>query len=265
MNRDCRKLYWHGNAAKTRIIEEILSSHASQGSENIVVFDFGCGDGGDWPTILRENLQIKLIGFEPSNVACRIAKKRLQDCDAEIFGGNDINRLSILANYIVSFSVFEHVVDKVAYLKDAKRLLAPDGVFYLNYDDGHFRNELDLSDIGSWSPALRAKVRTIVSPAMAALGRQEKYQQRVIASEIDQLVKDAGFKINRIDYDNLASLKALAKTMPVDLRENFSRWWLCVERDLNERFRCVLQDVSMGDAVNLWREMGSRTLRLHHL
>lgn len=264
MKDGSRKLYWLGNAAKARVISEILSRHPPQDSNEVIVFDFGCGDGGDWPVILRENSHIKLVGLEPGSGAVRLARKRLQGCNAEIWGGEDLSNINVQANYVVSFSVLEHVVDKVAYLNDAKRLLATNGLFYLNYDDGHFRNELDLSDVSSWLPALRARGRTIVSPIMAALGRQENYQQRVSSLEVDKLVTEAGFVIERVDYHNLASLKALAKVMPGELRESFSRWWVDIECDLNERFSYVMPHATMGDSVNLWREMGSRTLCLRH-
>jgi SAM-dependent methyltransferase len=162
MNKSARKLYWLGNIAKTRIIDEILRLHADR-DDKIVVFDYGCGDGGDWPAILGDNQRIELIGFEPSEQGYCFASERLRGFNSRILTGDAIDTLALQADFIVSFSVFEHVVDKREYLRHAKRLLARDGTCYLNYDDGHFRNILDLSVRETWMPAIRSRLRTLIS------------------------------------------------------------------------------------------------------
>lgn len=263
MNERSRKLYWLGNSAKTQIIDEILSAHPD-GNRDVTIFDYGCGDGGDWPTILKENHFINLIGYEPGHT-CKTAAERLKGLKAKITGGDSLPDISIKADYVVSFSVFEHVVDKTWYLKNVKRLLAEDGLFYLNYDDGHFRNMLDLSDPATWMQAVRSRLRTLVSPFFAILGEQAKYQKRIIANDADRSVSEAGFMIDRIEYNNLESLKNLFKTIPDDQKEEFARMWLDLEQTLNRHFKF---ETSVGrindDKSNLWQQMASRTLRLRH-
>lgn len=256
------KLYWLGNVAKTRIVQEVLEKSA--GATPLTIFDYGCGDGGDWPSILHDHPHLRLIAFEPGGDSFGKAVKRLAGCNAEVLTGDAMTTLDISADYIVSFSVFEHVVNQNTFLCHAKRILAPGGCFYLNYDDGHFRNVLDLAEPATWLQALRARLRTLVSPVLAGMGREAGYQQRVNAVVADRLVTDLGFAIERIDYHNLLSLKELAKTIPESQREAFSRWWLDVELTLNQKFSCGLDAERYGDNLNLSRQMVSRTLCLRH-
>lgn len=257
-----QRLYWLGNAAKSRVIAEILA--ASPGPGPVTIFDYGCGDAGDWPHILADHPHLQLVGYEPYAPSCRRALERLNGYAAEMLSGNDIATLAIKADYIVSFSVFEHVVRRAEFLRRAKRILAPGGLFYLNYDDGHFRNLLEVSRPVTWLPALRAWARTVLSEPLATLGRQSHYQRRVMAEDADRLVTEAGFCIERVDYHNLICLKDLAKAMPKDLQQAFAQWWLGAEQTLNERFRAELATSLYGDHTNLWRQMLSRTLRLRH-
>lgn len=257
-----QQLYWLGNAAKSRVIDEILA--CNPGSEPVTVFDYGCGDGGDWPAILADHRWLRLIGYEPYAPSCQKARERLRNHAADILGGRDIDTLAVKADYIVSFSVFEHVLHRAEFLRHAKRILSPGGMFYLNYDDGHFRNLLDLSRPVTWLPALRAWGRTMASRPFAAFGFSSHYQQRVDASEADALVAESGFRIERVDYHNLVCLKDLAKAMPVDLRQPYAAWWLDAEKCLNEQFRASLSETRYGDNCNLWQQMLSRTLCLRH-
>jgi len=257
-----QQLYWLGNAAKSRVIDEILASNP--GPEPVTVFDYGCGDGGDWPSILAEHPKLRLVGYEPYVPSCRKARERLRNHAVEILTGNDIDALAIKADYIVSFSVFEHVVHRAEFLRHAKRILGPNGMFYLNYDDGHFRNLLDVSRPATWMPALRAWGRTAVSRPFAALGLQSHYQRCVSAVDADRLVVESGFRIERVDYHNLICIKELAKVVPKDLQQVFAQWWLGAEQILNERFRAELPTSLYGDHTNLSRQMVSRTLCLRH-
>lgn len=258
-----QRLYWLGNAAKSRVIGEILASNP--GPEPVTVFDYGCGDGGDWPLILAEHPKLRLVGYEPYIPSCNKARERLRSYAAEILTGNDIDALAIQADYIVSFSVFEHVVDRAEFLRHAKRILGPNGMFYLNYDDGHFRNLLDVSRPATWMPALRAWGRTAVSRPFAAIGLQSHYQRRVNAVDADRLVVESGFRIERVDYHNLICLKDLAKAMPESHLQRYAAWWLDAEKLLNEQFHVHLPEKRFGDSSNLWQQMLSRTVCLRHV
>jgi hypothetical protein len=153
----------------------------------------------------------------------------------------------------VSFSVFEHVYDRRGYLANARRWLKPEGRFFLNYDDGHFRD-----------PSSRAEaLRNRLSPILPLMGQLGHFQARVNRDDADKMITNEGFEIVAIRYENLRSLKALSKTIPADQRAAFARFWIDVEERLNSQF-AVEGALCLGDRVNLWQEMGSRTLELVH-
>jgi hypothetical protein len=162
----------------------------------------------------------------------------------------------------VSFSVFEHVVDRKQYLEHAKRNLSREGIFFLNYDDGHFRNFLDLADPNTWGEAVRSFIRTAISRPLAAMGYKSRFQSRVLAIDADLLVANAGFKIVGKDFHNLNCLKDISKSIRPDQDQEFASWWLDTELVLNRRFRFELSEAKYGDSVNLWRHMPTLTLRL---
>jgi SAM-dependent methyltransferase len=254
------RLYWLGNAAKMTIIDEVLARFP--GPQPIVIFDYGCGAGGDWPDILLAYPHLRLIGYEPHGPSAVEARRRLEGVQAEIWTGDAISTLSFSADVIVSFSVFEHVVDRNGFLGHARRLLAPDGIFFLNYDDGHFRYRIDLGYPANWLERFRSALRTIVSGPLAAMGFPSRYQRRVVARDADRLVLQNGFDIDRIDYANIDDFKNLAKTIPEDRIQDFSRLWIETEYKLNKHFRAKLPSVRLGDDTNLWQAMSSRTLVL---
>ena len=257
-----RPLYWLGNVAKTSVVDQMLSSLQINGP--LVIFDYGCGDGGDWPHILRQYPHIKLIGYEPDSRSSQSAQRRLDGHNAEIHTGDAITSLQFRADFIVSFSVFEHVYGRTEFLIHAKRLLADEGTFFLNYDDGHFRYVVDLARPSTWGVPLREWLRSTISPPMAALGITRRYQRRVIADEVDLLIATAGFSIQHVAYHNLACLKQLFKTIHPHQREVFVRHWLEAELALNGDCAANLTGPLYGDRVNLWQHMPTRTLCLRH-
>lgn len=197
----------------------------------VTVFDYGCGDGGDWPNIVHDHPRIKVVGFEPDKKRAAIARTRIPLVDAP----KDVS-----ADVIVSFSVFEHVRDRPAYLATAKRALKQNGVFFLNYDDGHFR-----------VPYLKF-----------LYARLRDYHRRVEREEADRLIAEAGFSVESCFYNNVQDLKTLYKVVPNEQREEYVRAWMAFEDAANE-FRDRVSP-TMGDDCNLWRVMNSRTLKLRH-
>lgn len=249
LKSDSEILSWYGNAAKMRIIQAIVQTPGPK-----VVFDYGAGNGAGWAETLALHPEITLICYEPSSsvIALRQRVPTAKVVDEPT---------GIIANFVVSFSVFEHVYDRNAYLRNARAALSSGGTFYLNYDDGHFRKALDLSDIRSWRGQLQEHGRNLLAPAWPKLGLIGHYQHRVSKDETDQQARASGFKIEASRYENLASLKRLAMSIPAADRASFARFWMETEDRLNEAFTLSADEV-YGDDVVLWREMASRTLEL---
>jgi SAM-dependent methyltransferase len=252
------RLYWHGNSAKCKIIDAILRQ-VEAGRETLV-FDYGCGACKDWPLVLSDYPSVRLIGFDPSAERIRTARARLKGHGAELLTGDELSDLHFKADFIVSLSVLEHVRDRRAYLRTAKKHLADHGVLYLNYDDGHFRNYADLSSPRLWPETLKAWLLH----ALPSMGRRSSYLRRVRRAAVDRLVDETGFRVEGVFYSNLAALKELCKTLPDEKREPFTRLWVGFEDELNSRFLVEEGEETMGDIANLWRFMGTRTLVLRH-
>ncbi|MBN1287697.1 MAG: class I SAM-dependent methyltransferase [Anaerolineae bacterium] len=254
------KLYWLGNIAKTKVIDEILRQ---VGDQDTLIFDYGCGTGGDWPRILADCANLRMVGYEPNPKSYAAAVNRLRGLRAEVYTGDDLQNLTFEADFIVSFSVFEHVYDRRQYLQNARRLLAPDGVFYLNYDDGHFRLSLDLGAPRTWPVQMRVWLHNRFAAPLARLGMVGQFQQRVARRDVDRMVSEAGFRILRSFYSNLSSFKGLCKRIPEAQQADFSALWLATEDRLNAEFLSE-GPAALGDTANLWQHMGSRTLVLCH-
>lgn len=252
--------YWLGNAAKTKVISDLLRRASARA---ITVFDYGCGDGGDWPGILSDFGNIRLIAYEPFTRSRETARARLKDHDARFVSEEDLFRSDFHADFIVSFSVFEHVSDRNLYLKTAKGHLSNDGIFYLNYDDGHFRYPIELGRIELWYPQFKEFVHNFLSRSLPGLTKSSWYQRRVLRDEVDEAVKSAGFSVFKTEYGNLTSMKNLYKSIPESLKQEFAGLWLALEERLNERFMGN-GDELYGDTANLWQQMTSRTLYLRH-
>lgn len=253
------RLYWTGNSAKTKILRDILGRLPDD--RQTLIFDYGCGGGGDWPSVLRDYPQIKLIGYEPHDKSFARAEKSLRGLNTELYTGKDLEALNFKADFIVSFSVLEHVYDRRMYLLTARKHLADNGLFYLNYDDGHFRNFLDLNRPVLWFRQVKEWLHNLLADPLARVGFVSRYQRRVSSRDVEHLVRESGFTVGRSEYSNLVSFKQLQKTLPEELHQGFSELWLEVEDTLNNRFHLKQQTV-MGDDANLWQQMGSITLYL---
>lgn len=240
-------LAWYGNAAKMRIIERIIADNLPK-----VIFDFGAGNGAGWAETLRLHPEISLVAYEPDPASARALRQAVPS--AQIFDG-DASAIATSADLIVSFSVFEHVADRSAYLRNAARSLKPGGKFFLNYDDGHFR---------SAGPSLDA-MRNFVAPILPHIGLTRFYQATVRKCDADRMIADAGFAIVDDRYENLEGMKRLSKTVDPRAHAAFASTWLDLEARLNAEFRGPTAREFHGDRTNLWREMGSRTLELTKL
>ncbi len=252
-------LYWPGNAAKTRIIRDI--ARRSAGLSQVKIFDYGCGDALHWRSILETCPHFALVAYDISPRARHAAREHLAGLKAEI-----VERVEEVhyADYIVSFSVLEHVYDRKEYLMIAKQVLAPKGIFYLNYDDGHFRICLDLSYPANWGVALRSHIHNMLAPLLARFGYRRGFQQRVKKRRLGILLQEIGFEVCEEMYENLGCIKGLYKHVSQDKRKDFMDAWVSFERLLNNRFRVKAGKPYAGDDVNLWQFMGSRTLVLSH-
>lgn len=248
---------FYGNIEKYRISRELLEC-----PEGTKILDFGAGSGSDWPEFMRSRPDLQLFFFEPDAQSARKLAEKVRGTSGTILTTmadcpTDVDR-------IVSFSVFEHVYDRRAYLRDCARVLADDGRLYLNYDDGHFRFDLAINQGVSWRynlRQLRERAINAMRPAAAQFGLVRYYQQRVGDIEVAAHAEAAGLQIQSSRYANLTSMKALAKAVEPGSLDTFHESWLRLEDELNNAV-AFTPGMSMEHRDARWREMPTCTLTL---
>jgi SAM-dependent methyltransferase len=232
-----------------------------------LVFDYGCGRGGDWPDVLGDYPYLSLAFYDPDDKALAEAVDRLAGRRAKavswtrLTGGPPLE-----ADFVVSLSVLEHVYRRRTYLRTAWRHLKPGGLLFLNYDDGHFRIRLDPARPLSNLAHFKELARNLFSPPLAKLGRIGRYQRRVSRREPENMALEIGFVIEGAFYSNLESLKGFYSELEsadfsAEDRQMFARKWLDLELLLNRRFMRHGREI-MGDTANIWPFASSRTLVL---
>ncbi len=99
---------------------------------NIVIVDFGCGNGKILEEIKKINPTAKLFGFDVSETAINLAKKNL--LDVEFFKINDGEKIPInnaTVDFIFSSEVFEHIYDIENVFSEISRILKQNGKLLL--------------------------------------------------------------------------------------------------------------------------------------
>lgn len=248
----------YGNIAKWRAVLEIARSPAGTR-----VLDYGAGRGEAWIGLLANRPDIRLFVFEPDDASRSQLERNLNGANAMVV--TDVATMTGLdVDYVTSFSVLEHVFDRPGYLANARAAMTDGAAFILNYDDGHFRPDVELGDATGRRRALHAlreAVGNLLWPMLARLGVLSPYQSRVARETVDGLVRRSGFVIDSDRYENLVSLKALAKLVPDGRLDAFHQQWAGLEDWLNAELGNAAGG-RYGDTRALWHVMPTRTLRL---
>ena len=103
--------------SKSDDIDEIIDEERE---DDVIIFDFGCRGGRQWKNALIDNPNLTYIGYKPDGNRALQAEKNLPE-RATIY--TDDIPTHIAADYIVSFSVFEHISDRKAYIQTIERVL----------------------------------------------------------------------------------------------------------------------------------------------
>lgn len=258
------KLYFKGNAAKSRVMGLILAHSAGRGKR--LIFDYGCGQAIYWSKVLGDHPGLSLVFFDPNPESMAQAKANLAGKPARPLDDPFVEP-PLSADFVVSFSVFEHARDRKGYLAQAFRHLKPGGLLFLNYDDGHFRNTFSLNHPLSSLDQLKEMLFNLTARPLALAGYLSHYQRRVVRRKIDRLIKETGFEIQEVFYSNMPSLKGFYGELEdrgwdEAARAEYAAKWQELEAFLNEKMLRDEDKERMGDRANLWPHMLSRTLVL---
>ena len=243
----------------------LILDHLKDGRE-LLIFDYGCGKAAYWPRILDSYPELRLVFFDPNPESMAQARSALAGRPARTLADPSAE-LPLSADFVVSFSVLEHVRDRKGYLAQAFRHLKPGGLLFLNYDDGHFRNTLSLNRPWKSKSQVKEFLFNLTARPLALLGKLSHYQRRVNRDAADRMVREAGFEVEQVFYSNMPSLKGFYGEMetfgwPEQAREEYARKWQELEDFLNAQ---LLRDEArprLGDRANLWTHTLSRTMVL---
>jgi len=209
-----------GNAAKLYCLEWI-AAYAANRSE-VSILDLGCGQARNFVSLLRQYPQVRYVGIEPSPSECEQARRNTGGLNATIINGYAYDVYGKLVHepfdLIVSFSVFEHVYRRLAYLQAVKACLKPEGRVLINYDAGHFVGQRDL----------RERLKNLIAPFAARMGKERYFQAFVHEAEFQSLLGKVGLKVEEARRFN-THLKGLYKQVTPAEQPEFMRRWLEME------------------------------------
>jgi SAM-dependent methyltransferase len=208
-----------GNSAKDYCLTRVAELAAA--TPELTIVDLGCGDGRNVEPLLRAHPSIRYLGIDPSAEAIDGARRRLAQYPAELAVGRAYDVELATADVVLSFSVLEHVYDRVPYVRSISRNLAPAGVAFVNYDAGHFT-------------ARSERFKGPLRRGLARFGRDSRFQAPVAEDELAALVDAAGLRIEEDLFFNTHVKELYRLVAPAD-RPELARRWLDLELWLNDR------------------------------
>jgi SAM-dependent methyltransferase len=212
-----------GNAAKIYCLNR-LERLIGERSGRLRLLDLGCGTGQNFRALLERHPDTSYTGIEPSPQAAAEARRLLRHVNATIVNAPAYDFAGGPYDVVLSFSVLEHVYGRRRYLRCARRNLHEGGLFFINYDSGHFV-------IPTW----RDRAKNVIGPLLARVGIERYYQSLVREVDFRAMAADAGFRVAEARSFNTV-LKGVAHHIAADQEPEFQRRWLEFEEYLNGLF-----------------------------
>jgi ubiquinone/menaquinone biosynthesis C-methylase UbiE len=209
-----------GNSAKRWIFRQ-LATRTEKGSFSVC--DLACGSGSAWHAFLKQHPVVSYVGFDTDKQAIATAQQSFADLPNARFRVADAQTLKegiATFDVVTALSALEHVVRIDKFLDTVCSLLKPQGIAYVNYDNGHFH-----------SSNIKERLMVPVSQALAKVGIEGPYMKEVDDAAVMKMITDRGASVLRIWKHNVPSLKAFAKKVrSPDVLEA----WFAFEDRLNE-------------------------------
>lgn len=213
-------IYSSGNSAKQWILADLEQRF---GKTPLRIMDLACGSGWVWEKFLEIYPDTKIIGVDTDAVAIKEGQKKYEgktSIELKVFDAQQIIKEE-LVDVVVALSAIEHVVDKPAFLRTAYEALKPNGLAYLNYDDGHFR-----------SADLKERLMVPVSQILAMFGKEKWYMKHVDDVEFKNQIESQEFRVLKIRKHNFFPLKGFMRGASKDAIEA----WFAFEEKLGELY-----------------------------
>ncbi len=212
-------LLTRGNTAKLYCLQ-LLDDAVSRANGEFRIVDLGCGDGRNFVELLRRHPNVRYLGVDLSPGAVEAARRRLPG--AEIMHAPAYDVRVEPADAVVSFSVLEHVVDRLRYMEAVRANLAPGGRVFLNYDSGHFGADA----------ATVERTKAAAARLLARVGYESRYRAVVRDEELNRLLTASSLRV--VDDKGFnTDLKVTYRAVPDAQRDVFMERWLACELELN--------------------------------
>ena len=209
------------SSAKEWIFRQ-LAERAAHGP--VRVCDLACGSGSSWHDFLLRFPQVMYVGSDTDREAIEQARRAFADVPTATFSVADAQRAAQEKDsydVVTAFSALEHVVHLEPFVQHALTILKPDGIAYLNYDNGHFH---------SHDPKERLMVP--VSQLLARFGIEGPYMKEVDDEELCGFIRKQGGQVLQVRKHHFSTLKGFMKKYRT--REEVLNAWFAFEDRLNE-------------------------------
>ena len=227
------------------------------------VTDLGGGKGDRWVSVLSKFPNLNLNFFEPDKTELGIAKTKIKGKNVIFFDGTK-NIENESQDLVYSFAVLEHVWDKQMFFNEIARILKKNGVAYISYDDGHFRNYLYRDK--SYSFQYRNFIKTKLHKLWQLTRWYSKYQYPVNPAELLTIVNSVKLSIIDDYYSSIDNFKNFKVSEKLDLfRENCGAVY-DLEKELNTEYqKHFTLNQRIGMHGSLWKVMGTRTIKVKRI
>jgi SAM-dependent methyltransferase len=111
---------------RAEIVAELANQYGYDSSNNSLFVDIGSGYGLFLEEVEKLNQFDRIIGIEPSPEMAKVCCERGYDVIQKYVGGTE--DIKINASFATAFEVIEHVLDPLAFLSSAKRILRRGGL-----------------------------------------------------------------------------------------------------------------------------------------
>jgi hypothetical protein len=248
-------LLWFGNVAKFEIGNEIKSI-ANSTDRELVVVDLGAGRGGDWDKIAAECRNVRICLWEPHKPTLKYLEKRFHGSNIEIH--ENLESLNGIADIGTSLSVLEHVDKKISHFQIASLILNKEGIFYMNFDDGHFRySSENIFSLGEYRLPLAEAWRTVLSKFPKKILATNKFQKKVLLNEFLQCIEQSDLELVSVRFRHLAGIKATSRLInDHDFRLEFMNAWLDFEIETEKIINASHENSSLEKC---WELFATRT------
>ena len=227
------------------------------------VTDLGGGKGDRWVSVLSKFPNLNLTFFEPDKTELGIAKAKIKGKNV-IFFDSTKNIENESQDLVYSFAVLEHVWDKQMFFNEIARILKKDGVSYISYDDGHFRNYLYRDK--SYSFQCRNFIKTKLHKFWQLMRWYSKYQYPVNPEELLTIVNSVKLSIIDDYYSSIDNFKNFKVSEKLDLFRENSGTVYDLEKELNIEYqKHFTLNQRIGMHGPLWKVMGTRTIKVKRI